>query len=133
MLFIKNESHLLFVLNRLKNNHKGFGLSVNEQVVLLYLADKVGYDWYCNPPIKQIAEDTNQGERTVHRAITKLSEIGFIDYKTGTHGRSNLYKINIETIGAKFNYPMRYITDVKTISDAHRANQADKSIWDDDE
>lgn len=115
MLFIKNESHLLFVLNRLKNNRKGFGLSLSEQVVLLYLADKVGYDWYCNPTVKQIAEETNQGERTVHRAITNLSKLGFIEYKTGKHGRSNLYKINIETIGDTFNYPMRYIANAEVL------------------
>lgn len=115
MLFIKNGSHLLFVLNRLKNNCKGFGLSLSEQVVLLYLADKVCNDWYCNPTVKQIAEETNQGERTVHRAIANLSEIGFIEYKTGSHGRSNLYKISIEAIGDMFDYPMRYVTNTEVL------------------
>ena len=139
MMLIKNQMHLVCVLTRLKHKSKGFGLSVNEQVVLMAIADRVNHikrhidSWCCYPSAKQIAEDTNQGERTVYRAIANLSELGFIDYKTGTNGKNNLYKINIETIGAKFNYPMRYITDVKTISDVHRANQADKSIWDDDE
>ena len=139
MILIKNQIHLVCVLTRLKHKSKGFGLSANEQVVLMAIADRVNHikrhidSWCCYPSAKQIAEDTNQGERTVYRAIANLSELGFIDYKTGTNGKNNLYKINIETIGAKFNYPMRYITDVKNQSVVHMANQADKIIWDDDE
>ena len=48
-----------------------------------------------------------------------------------------MYKIDVERIGVMFNHPMRYATDVKvnsvSIKKTHRANQADKSIWDDDE
>ena len=139
MILIKNQMHLVCVLTRLKHKSKGFGLSVNEQSVLIAIADKVNHlkrhidNWCCYPSVKQIAEETNQSERTVHRAIANLSELGFIEYKTGTQGKNNLYKINIETIGVKFNCPMMYITDVKNTSGVHRANQTDKIVWDDDE
>lgn len=139
MILIKNQMHLVCVLTRLKHKNKGFGLNVNEQAVLIAIADKVNHlkrhidSWCCYPSVKQIAEETNQGERTVHRAIANLSEIGFIEYKTGTQGRNNLYKINIETIGAKFNYPMMYITDVKNTYVAHKETSVDSIVWDDDD
>ena len=131
--------HLVCVLTRLKLKNKGFGLSVNEQAVLIAIADKVNHlkrhidSWCCYPSVKQIAEETNQSERTVHRAIANLSELGFIEYKTGTQGKNNLYKINIETIGAKFNYPMRYATDVKVNTYVPRKETSADWLDDDDD
>ena len=139
MILIKNQMHLVCILTRLKHKSKGFGLSVNEQAVLIAIADKVNHlkrhidSWCCYPSVKQIAEETNQGERTVHRAIANLSELGFIEYKTGTQGKNNLYKIDVESIGAKFNYPMRYATDVKNTNVAHKETHRDRIVLDDDD
>ena len=139
MILIKNQMHLVCILTRLKHKSKGFGLSVNEQAVLIAIADKVNHlkrhidSWCCYPSVKQIAEETNQGERTVHRAIANLSELDFIEYKTGTQGKNNLYKIDVESIGVKFNYPMRYATDVKNTNVAHKETHKYRIVLDDDD
>jgi len=106
------------------------------------IADRVNHlnkkdKWCCYPSISRLASDTNMSERTASSAISNLSKLGFISYKKGNSSQTNQYKIDVERIGAMFNHPMRYATDVKTtgvaIKKTHRANQADKSIWDDDE
>ena len=142
MLIIKNQMQLLCVLSRLKTENCGFGLSLSEQVILMTIADRVNHlnkkdKWCCYPSISRLASDTNMSERTASSAISNLSKLGFISYKKGNSSQTNQYKIDVERIGAMFNQPMRYATDVKTtgvaIKKTHRANQADKSIWDDDE
>jgi len=142
MLIIKNQMQLLCVLSRLKTENCGFGLSLSEQVILMTIADRVNHlnkkdKWCCYPSISRLASDTNMSERTASSAISNLSKLGFISYKKGNSSQTNQYKIDVERIGVMFNQPMRYATDVKTtgvaIKKTHRANQADKSIWDDDE
>ena len=142
MLIIKNQMQLLCVLSRLKTENCGFGLSLSEQVILMTIADRVNHlnkkdKWCCYPSISRLASDTNMSERTASSAISNLSKLGFISYKKGNSSQTNQYKIDVERIGAMFNQPMRYATDVKTtgvaIKKTHRANQADKSIWGDDE
>ena len=142
MLIIKNQMQLLCVLSRLKTENCGFGLSLSEQVILMTIADRVNHlnkkdKWCCYPSISRLASDTNMSERTASSAISNLSKLGFISYKKGNSSQTNQYKIDVERIGAMFNQPMRYATDVKvnsvSIKKTHRANQADKSIWGDDE
>ena len=142
MLIIKNQMQLLCVLSRLKTENCGFGLSLSEQVILMTIADRVNHlnkkdKWCCYPSISRLASDTNMSERTASSAISNLSKLGFISYKKGNSSQTNQYKIDVERIGVMFNQPMRYATDVKTtgvaIKKTHRANQADKSIWCDDE
>lgn len=138
MLIIKNQMQLLCVLSRLKTENGGFGLSLSEQVILMTIADRVNHlnkkdKWCCYPSISRLASDTNMSERTASSAISNLSKLGFISYKKGNSSQTNQYKIDVERIGAMFNQPMRYATDVKTNSVAIKETDCDKIRLDNDD
>lgn len=138
MLIIKNQMQLLCVLSRLKTENGGFGLSLSEQVILMTIADRVNHlnkkdKWCCYPSISRLASDTNMSERTASSAISNLSKLGFISYKKGNSCQTNQYKINVDRIGAMFNQPMRYATDVKTNSVAIKETDCDKIRLDNDD
>jgi len=138
MLIIKNQMQLLCVLSRLKTENGGFGLSLSEQVILMTIADRVNHlnkkdKWCCYPSISRLASDTNMSERTASSAISNLSKLGFISYKKGNSCQTNQYKINVDRIGAMFNQPMRYATDVKVNSVVIKETDCDKIRLDDDD
>ena len=142
MVIIKTQQQLFCTVGRLLLKKQN-DLNELEKIVLLFLCDSVNHThygdkkWTCFYTQQKLAECIGKSERTVRSAIKVLYDKGYIVYDKGNSYHANVYKIDVERIGVMFNHPMRYATDVKvnsvSIKKTHRANQADKSIWDDDE
>ena len=142
MVIIKTQQQLFCTVGRLLLKKQN-DLNELEKIVLLFLCDSVNHThygdkkWTCFYTQQKLAECIGKSERTVRSAIKVLYDKGYIVYDKGNSYHANVYKIDVERIGVMFNHPMRYATDVKvnsvSIKKTHRANQADKSIWGDDE
>ena len=142
VVIIKTQQQLFCTVGRLLLKKQN-DLNELEKIVLLFLCDSVNHThygdkkWTCFYTQQKLAECIGKSERTVRSAIKVLYDKGYIVYDKGNSYHANVYKIDVERIGVMFNHPMRYATDVKvnsvSIKKTHRANQADKSIWDDDE
>lgn len=69
------------------------GLSPVEKLVMLALADWANDDGECWPSIKQIADKTGCGERTVQRAFRAAEDMGILK-RHEVAGKGNRYTIN---------------------------------------
>lgn len=138
VVIIKTQQQLFCTVGRLLLKKQN-DLNELEKIVLLFLCDSVNHthyvdkQWTCFYTQQKLAECIGKSERTVRGAIKVLYDKGYIVYDKGNSYHANVYKVDVERIGAAFNHPMRYATDVKVNSIVIKETDCDKIRVDDDD